>query len=115
MDIIIVVLIPAAMTIVSFVIICIYVNRCVSRLVVPLARRVSDLEQERDDWKYRHEALAKLYENLQRLYDGLRQRYTLLYEWAEGLAGIITDLGRDYPAPPSEIYGNHNHKERGDA
>lgn len=87
----------------AFVAMCFYVNRCVDKTVKPLAERVSVLEQERNDWKDKHEALAKLYENLQRLYDGLQTKYALLQEWAEGLAEIITQMGRDYPAPPSEI------------
>ena len=74
---------------VTFVVLCLYINRRVERVVEPIARKVEELRQE--------------LETLQQLYNGLQHRYIVLREWALGLAQILVALGQDYPAPPSEI------------
>lgn len=111
---ILILILPVSLVVISFVVLVLYVNRCVRRTVEPLAQkvvalteRVSDLEDERDDWKNKHKALEKLYENLQRLYDQLQIKYQTLLQWANGLARIIADMEIDYPPPPSEV-ANHN-------
>lgn len=88
-----------------------YVNRLIETRLSPIAKRLGELESERQEIETRYAALQNLYQNLQSDFDELLKKYNLLQTWADGVIEILCALGQDYPPPPGELncnkqYGN---------